>query len=450
VPKVRATELLTFKDHRSGGDESQRHRSGLGWNALVRPRQLFACGSAVAVLCGLLGAAGPVATAAASQSRLPVHHSRPKITGAAVVGKTLRVSPGRWSSVHGLSIRWERCNSSGAAHCKVIHIARAGRASHAATGRKYTLTTADVGHRIRVIVRGRNAHGATSASSRVTVVIKSTAGSSGSAGGSGSGSGSGGGSTTSPAPTPAPVGTASNPNLFTLVPSSGDGIPPAGIPRSDAQCAAAVTPTAEKRPSNTADNNSVPSDPSAIPWGSGWHYWPDFIADRDKVTGDFKGTTDEIIQWATCKWGLDLNEARAEAWLESGWYMSTTPGCGGPESTYGIFQIMVEDCAGDVIHGGYPYVADDTALGADYWGAWIRACFDGAFLDSEQPAADSPAGGYNGQSIASLIAANGENYALYGCVGAWNTNAWYNAASQDYINIVKQDEQSQLWLKPNT
>jgi autotransporter family porin len=439
------TEPATFKEQRSGGDEWQRSRPGLRWIALARP--LFVCGSAVAVLCGVLGAAGPVATAAASQTRLPVHHSRPKITGPAVVGKTLRVSPGRWSSVHGLSIRWERCNSSGAAHCKVIHIARAGRASHAATGRKYTLTKADVGHRIRVVVRGRNARGATSANSRVTVVIKSSAVSSGSAGGSGSGGGST--TTTTKTTTPAP-GTSPNPNLFTLVPSSGDGSAPAGIPRSDAECAAAVTPTGEKRPSNTTDNNSVPSNPSLIPWGSGWHYWPGFIADRDEVTGDFKGTTDEIIQWAACKWGLDLNEARAEAWLESGWYMSTTPGCGGAESTYGIFQIMVEDCAGDVVHGGYPYVADDTALGADYWGAWIRACFDGAFLDPAQLPQNSPAGGYNGQSIASVIAANGEDYALYGCVGAWNTNAWYNAAAQDYINIVKQDEQSQLWLQPNT
>ena len=287
-------------------------------------------------------------------------------------------------------------------------------------GRSYRLTALDVGHRIRVVVRGTNSHGTTSTISRVTAAITTL------------------------------TGSAPDPNLFTLVPSSGNGTPPAGIPRSDVECAAAVTPTGEKRPSNTTDNNTVPSDPSAIEWGSGWHYWPKFVADRDKVTGDFTGTTDEIIQWAACKWGLDVNEARAEAWLESGWYMSTAPGCAGPEKSFGLFQVVAEDCNGHTVHGGYPYVADDTALGADYWGAWIRACFDGAFLDSEQPAADSPAGGYNGQSIASLIAANGENYALYGCVGAWNTNAWYNAAAQDYINIVKQDEQSQLWLQPNT
>jgi hypothetical protein len=449
VPKGKVTERATFDEQRLSGDKPQRRVSRLRGGALARPGKLFIRGSAVAVLCGVLGAAGAVATAAASQTGLPVHHSQPKITGRAVVGKTLQVSPGRWSRVHGLSIRWQRCHASGAARCTAIRIARAGRASRPATGRKLTLTKADVGYRIRVIVRGSNAHGAITASSRVTVVIKSSGGS---GGGSAGGSGSGSGSTTSPSPnpTPAPVGSAPNPNLFALVPSSTVGTPPAGIPRSDAACAAAVTPTGEKRPSNTTDNNTVPADPAAIPWSAGWDYWPDFVADRDKVTGDFKGTTDEIIQWTACKWGLDLNEARAEAWLESGWYMSTTPGCGGPEATYGIFQIMVEDCAGDLVHGGYPYVADDTALGADYWGAWIRACFDGAFLDSEQPWQDSPAGGYGGKTIASLIAANGEDYALWGCVGAWNTNAWYSSQGDDYIATVQKDEQSQLWLQPNT
>jgi autotransporter family porin len=332
----------------------------------------------------------------------------------------------------------------------VIRIARAGRASRPATGRKYTLTKADAGHRIRVVVVGRNARGASFTNSRVSAVIKRGSTSAGSGGGS---------TTTSPTTpittptspvTPAPGAAPLNPSVFTLVPSSGNGTTPAGLPRSDAECAAAVTPTGEKRPSNTTDNNAVPSDPSAIPWNPGWDYWPEFVADRDDVTGDFKGTTDEIIQWAACKWGLDLNEARAEAWLESGWYMSTTPGCGGAEATYGLFQIMVEDCGGDLVHGGYPYVANDTALGADYWGAWIRACFDGAFLDSEQPAQDSPAGGYNGQSIASVIAANGEDYAMWGCVGAWNTNAWYNPAAQDYISTVQHDEQTQLWLQSGT
>jgi hypothetical protein len=130
--------------------------------------------------------------------------------------------------------------------------------------------------------------------------------------------------------------------------------------------------------------------------------------------------------------------------------MSTSPGCGGAEATYGLFQIMVEDCAGDPIHGGYPQVATDTALGADYWGAWIRACYDGAFLDSQKPAQDSPAGGYNGQSMSQVLASKGQSYAFWGCVGAWNTNAWYTTDAKNYIATVQKDEAAQYWLQPGT
>jgi hypothetical protein len=385
-----------------------------------------------------LGAAisdAPAATAA--RNRAPVRHTRPRITGKAVVGQTLRAWPGRLSRARAISYRWERCSAAGT-RCKTIRI---GHAARRATGRKYRLTAADVGHRIRVLVRATNAFGANSATSRATVVIKKR----GAAGAPGSGS--------TPSPTPAPPGTAPNPSLLTLVPSSGNGAAPAGIPRPDATCAAAVTPTGEKRPSNATENNTVPSDPSAIDWNPAYHTWPAFVADRNHVTGNFKGTTDEIIQWAACKWGLDLNVARADAWLESGWYMSTRSGCNVPDqASFGLFQIVSNACGSDntPVHGGYPYVAQDTALNADYWGSWIRGCFDGAFLVSGYPWQSSPAQGYNGQPMSQVVAQHGEDYALWGCIGAWFSNAWYSSAAQGYIATVQKDDAAQPWLQPGT
>jgi hypothetical protein len=174
------------------------------------------------------------------------------------------------------------------------------------------------------------------------------------------------------------------------------------------------------------------------------------VADRDQVTGDFKGTTDEILQWAACKWGIDVNVARADAWLESGWYQSTRSGCPGPEASFGLFQVVAEDCSGNSVHGGWPYVQDDTALNADYWGAWIRGCFDGAFNVSDYPWQSSPVHGYNGTPMSQVVAQNGEYYALWGCIGGWFSNSWYSSSAQSYINTVQSDEASQLWLKPNT
>ena len=62
---------------------------------------------------------------------------------------------------------------------------------------------------------------------------------------------------------------------------------------------------AENRPQNTTANHSVPSDPSAINWGNALDYWTKFTADRNQVTGNYTGTTDEILQWVACKWGID-------------------------------------------------------------------------------------------------------------------------------------------------
>jgi hypothetical protein len=401
---------------------------------VFRYRTLLVVSAIAFAVLGVVISDAPAATA--SRSRAPVHHSRPKITGQPVVGQTLKAGPGRWSRARALRFRWERCNAAGA-RCKTI---RVGHAARPAGGRKYGLTKADIGHRIRVLVRATNQFGTSSVTSRATGVIKKRA----------STGTPGGGSTPTPT-SPAPPGTAPNPSLFSLVPSSGTGSPPAGIPRSDAACAAAVTPTAEKRPANATANNTVPADPSSIQWNPAYKTWPAFVSDREKVTGDFKGTTDEIIQWAACKWGLDVNVARAEAWLESGWYMSTRSGCSAaPEASFGLFQIVAEDCNGNLVHGGYPYVQDDTALNADYWGSWIRGCFDGAFLVSGYPAQTSPAQGYGGTPMSQLVAAHGEAYGLWGCVGAWFSNAWYSSAAQGYINTVQKDEAAQPWLQPGT
>jgi len=387
-----------------------------------------------AIAAGLIVLVSVAPAATASSSRPPVRHSRPRITGRALLGTTLRARRGRWSGARALSSRWERCNAAGA-RCRVI---RTGHPARPVTGRRYRLIKADVGHRIRVIVRATNAFGATSATSRATAVIKNRV----ATGGPGPGP--------TPSPNPAPPGTAPDPSLLVLVPSSGNGAAPAGIPRSDAECAAAVTPTGEKRPSNTTANNTVPSDPAAIQWNPAYETWPAFVSDRKYVTGDFKGTTDEIIQWAACKWGIDVNVARADAWLESGWYMSTRSGCPGPEASFGLFQIVAEDCSGNMVHGGWPYVQDDTALNADYWGAWIRGCFDGAFLTPGHMWQTSPAQGYGGHSMAQVVAEHGEDYALWGCIGAWFSNAWYSSAAQGYIATVQKDEAAKLWLQPGT
>ncbi len=123
------------------------------------------------------------------------------------------------------------------------------------------------------------------------------------------------------------------------------------LPRSDAYCASAVKPnSSEPRPDNNQANHTIVSPPHNWSVENYWIKWRD---KRDQVTGNFTGTTTEIVQWAACKWGIDEDTIRAAAVEESHWHMSTVGDVCGPvgEGSDGILQIKNEDCSGTVIHG---------------------------------------------------------------------------------------------------
>jgi len=67
------------------------------------------------------------------------------------------------------------------------------------------------------------------------------------------------------------------------------------------------------------------------------------------VTGRFRGTTDEVIQWAAAKWGLSANLVRAVAATESWWRMSTV---GDNGDSFGLFQVRRPyHCRGTLVWG---------------------------------------------------------------------------------------------------
>jgi hypothetical protein len=211
------------------------------------------------------------------------------------------------------------------------------------------------------------------------------------------------------------------------------------LPRSDSYCASAVTPNSwEPRPDNDQANHTVVFPPHNWPVENYWTRWRD---KRDKVTGNFTGTTTEIIQWAACKWGIDEDTIRADAVIESYWHMSTTGDVCGPagEASYGLMQIKNADCSGTVIHGGYPHTMQSTALNVDWYGAHIRACYDGDFYD----------GGdwlYHGQTVDQIAAQNGWSFVFWTCVGAHFSGNW--TPGQPYELQVKQILANRTWETP--
>ena len=117
------------------------------------------------LIISLLAACGVLAGVASAAA--PANTAKPTISGTEKQGSTLTANNGTWSdSPTSYSYQWRRCATDGT-DCGDI----TGENS-----KKYTLTSGDVHHTIRVIVTAKNADGQASATSDPTGVIGSTNG----------------------------------------------------------------------------------------------------------------------------------------------------------------------------------------------------------------------------------------------------------------------------------
>lgn len=325
------------------------------------------------------------ASAGASPTEAPTIAKLPTLTGKAQVGSTLTAHHGAWSGrPTAFTYRWLRCDRAGKS-CKVIP-----NQTRVALDLSATLA----GSRIRTAVTARAAGGTGTALSAPSAIVLAL-----------------------------PTTTALTPGMyFKYQPST------ASLPRPDALCASLVTPRSfEPRPENNTANHTVPSGPVHWNNGSDQTYWKKWIANRNKVTGNYTGTTDEIIRWASCKWGLDENTVRAVADQESEWHESEV---GDQNGSFGIMQVKDHTADGHPDLGGYPDTARSTALNVDMYGAWERSCLQGAFYD----------GGdwlYGGKKVVDDV---------WGCVGAWFSGDWHDSGAEDYVAMVQKLLARKDWL----
>ena len=147
------------------------------------PRPVRAFGLALLVCLGLassvaIGSAATGATTASTATTTaatttgttttttvpaPANTNAPTISGTARDGTTLTASNGSWSGKpSSYAYRWERCDNAGGA-CATIS---------GATSKQYTVTSADVGHDLRVEVTATNAGGSGSATSGPTAAVQ--------------------------------------------------------------------------------------------------------------------------------------------------------------------------------------------------------------------------------------------------------------------------------------
>ncbi len=105
----------------------------------------------------------------------PRFASAPSISGNAVNNQTITATAGSSPGGGSTSLQFERCNSVGSA-CQPIPGALAARAHAAASSATYRLTSADLGHSIRVLQTQVNGLGSATALSAPTPAVKPSRG----------------------------------------------------------------------------------------------------------------------------------------------------------------------------------------------------------------------------------------------------------------------------------
>jgi hypothetical protein len=252
---------------------------------------------------------------------------------------------------------------------------------------------------------------------------------------------------------------------------------------SDARCSTLVhRSTWEPRRHNAGPNSRMPNV-SAVhnafavrpvsTQGSYKHSWDTWLLQR--VTGHFTGTTDEIFQWAACKWGISDNVLRAIAVRESTWYQYevypsgrcvTYWGCGDipgtPTTATGAYCTAISRYGHDYQadygagicpetfsiagvmswqnpdwgrmrgnqNGTFPFNRNSTAFALDYLGAHLRGCDEGweYWLDEAGP----------------VPYAAGD---LWGCVGSWFAGEWRTDRALGYVHRVRRELINRTWLE---
>ncbi|MDT4979426.1 MAG: hypothetical protein QOG07_1305 [Pseudonocardiales bacterium] len=250
---------------------------------------------------------------------------------------------------------------------------------------------------------------------------------------------------------------------------------------NNASCANRVRySTWEPRPDNGVPNHVMP-DAGAVhralaarpvaTGGAADPRWDSWLLQR--VDGRFTGTTDEIFQWAACKWGLPDDLLRAIAVRESTWYEYEIYPSGRPILNWGMGDMMPAGTSGASVYckgiaaygrdfqrdfgtnicprtfsiagvmsweapswgqmpanqnGTFPFTVRSTAFALDYLASQLRGCFNGW----EYWLKDS--GSY----------AAGD---LWGCVGAWYSGDWLSSDANGYISRVRTELANFTWLE---
>ncbi len=218
-------------------------------------------------------------------------------------------------------------------------------------------------------------------------------------------------------------------------------LPPGASLPSAASCAARVRHSSwEPRAENRVANQTVPKQPvqlaSSFPFTAHWqnNY-------RPRIKGNYRGTTDEIIQWAACKWGWSDNVVRAQVVIESHWRQSTRGDFEPRSNGHCVFDSSVDPCptsfgisqvkwyyhpevnSSAASNSSYPAIRTSTAFNLDVLLAEMRGCYDGLST-------------YLGNTRGDM----------WGCLGVWFSGSWHSGSGDNYSQRVQGALADKEWL----
>lgn len=224
-------------------------------------------------------------------------------------------------------------------------------------------------------------------------------------------------------------------------------LPPGTTLADESACAARVRrSTWEPRPDNVTANQRVPTTRQIAQlssWGPAIGLDTKANGLLEQISGNFTGTTDEILQWVACKWGIDEDIVRAEAIVESNWHQDQLgdqtddqslcpPGTWNGTFCYQSYSIL--QIKYFYFKSSWPMSRDDTAFSAEYAYGIIRACYEGwmSYLSERIPLP-----GYTRYHAGDI----------WGCIGRWYSGGWYDQQAVNYINKVKTALANKAWLQ---
>jgi autotransporter family porin len=165
-----------------------------------------------------------------------------------------------------------------------------------------------------------------------------------------------------------------------------------------------------------------------------------------RATGNFTGSTDDLIRWAACKWGMDEQVLRAQVAKESWW----DQGALGDWTTNAAVCAPGHPIGADGRPGQCPESVGLMQVRTQYF----RDSVDGALASSAYNLDVSLAvwrNCFEGRETWLNDVDRGRQYAagdMWGCIGRWFAGRWYTPAATTYVSAVQDYLARRIWESP--